>query len=158
QGWPDRLARDRAYDRLLHAVMEDDWEAALRAGEQFRAAGADGRVAQVEELCAQAREVPRRRTRDAAYEKMLAASALPGAEPTVVEAAGEFRQALPSKGADQRTEQVERLCREAVDAPRRRLREAAYQNLRAALAQGDERTVLAAASCFLQAQPADRKD
>src|SRR5262249_3924144 len=150
--WPRRRDRDRAYGELLDAVRKDDDRAVLQAADRFLAApplaGPDDRATQVQALCDQAREAPNRRPRDAAYCDLLAAQAKEGAEQAVVKAADAFLAVPPGAAEDPRTEQVRRLRQYALEAPNRRVRDAAYQQLVAVAPKGDERGVSEAAQRF----------
>jgi hypothetical protein len=107
--WPNRRARDAAYDRLVEAFGRGDDAAVLQAAEAFAAAPPRGqpdpRKTQVESLADAAREWPNRRARDAAF-RLLARAVAAGDDHGTVLASEEFLGAPPRRGDDPRSDQV----------------------------------------------------
>jgi hypothetical protein len=156
---PARRRRDRAYADLMAALTASPTRDAdaVKAADEFLAAPpdkvAEPRTDQVRELRQYARETPNRRTRDAAYDRLVKAMKdEPLRDADAVKAADEFLAAAPEKEAEPRAAQVNVLRTYAAQTPNRRTRDEAYGRLRAAVAKQDEKGVEAAAKEFLAAR------
>jgi L-lactate utilization protein LutC len=151
---PNRRLRDAVYQDLAAAAAKQDEQAVAQAAKRFLDApmlnGTDPRRRQVEEVARQAQEWPNRRLRDRAHEHLVAAREK-GDDLGVLRSAEQFLAAPPLQGTDPRTDQVRGLKQWALEAPNRRLRDAAYQDLAAAAAKQDEQAVAQAAKRFLDA-------
>jgi hypothetical protein len=104
-----RAKRDETYTRLVQAVEERNADAVVTAAEAFLAVPqyyvADPRTEKVEKILAEARELPFKQIRDAAYTNLL--SAIKDDIPALVlEAAETFLSAPRISGRDEREHEV----------------------------------------------------
>jgi hypothetical protein len=172
---PRRKARDDAYRTLCDAspavrgAADAKDREAMGAAAKFLAAKStlpegDPRQKQVEELQAFVAAAPRRRLRDAAYDRVVEAVQKGFSDQTeaiVQREAAAFFQALPEGENDSRAEQVRRLADYAAEGPNLRKRTAAYDVLRAAAQRHDDVAALKAIGDYRQAKPlkiADPRD
>src|SRR5262249_30810365 len=111
-------------------------------------------LARVEDEMAQ---WPDRHRRDDAYARLTAAASAAD-DAGAVRAAEEFLALPQGRPTDPRCPQVARVLADAVEVPHRRPRTAAYAELRAARASGDDLPALLAAEKYLEAPPIQTDD
>lgn len=155
--------RDQAYAHLIQAMEARpiQYEKAIESADVFLASPpkkiAEYRTEHVRQLRQHARETPKRRLRDAAYERLK--TAVTKEDPSAAQqAAVEFLNALPESEAEPRTSQVRAIQKDAREWTNRRVRTRAFSEMVRARKAQDLNAVLLSAEQFFNAPPVELSD